>query len=467
MKTRYDGGSFRDRESRVFYHHGRVLRALSQPALDDWRALAASSCFERMSAAGKIVPTREAELPDGLGAPWVSALEHDRIPFLSYPYEWSFSMLQGAALLQLDLLLAALDDDLILKDSSSYNIQWLGPRPVFIDITSFERRREGDPWVGYLQFCQLFLYPLLLTAHRDIPFRPWLRGAIDGISPEECNRIFSWRDRLRPGVMTDVYLQAALHARTAKARRSLRRDLRQAGFSKNLIVNNVRRLRGIVGKLTWRRTDSEWSSYAETCSYDRENLEIKKSFVARAAAGRRWPLVWDLGANTGTFSRIAAEHADWVVAFDADHLAVERLYRGIRDAGPDNILPLVGNLADPSPALGWRHRERQALAERPAPDLTLCLALVHHLVISANIPLAEVVAWLAGLDSHLVIEFVSKEDAMVERLLQNKDDIYDDYEIGNFERLLRERFEIVERQTFHSGTRTLYFARSRSDSGVG
>ncbi len=463
---RFDAGSFRDRESRVFYRDSRVLRALSQPALDDWRALAASSFFDRLQEAGKIVPTRELDSgeldSEELGPPWVAVLEHERIPYVSYPYEWSFSMLRDAALVQLDLLLAALSEDMVLKDSSSYNIQWRGPKPAFIDITSFERRTEGDPWAGYLQFCQLFLYPLLLTAHRDVPFAPWLRGAIDGITPEECNRLFSWRDRLRPGVLADVYLQAKLHARTADKEGHVRQDMRKAGFRKELIVHNVQRLRKIVRKLAWRRQASEWSAYAETSSYDRENQTIKETFVARAAAHRPWPLVWDLGANTGVFSRIAAEHADYVVAFDADHLAIEHLYRSLRQDGPGNILPLVSNLADPSPALGWRHRERKALAERPSPDLTLCLALIHHLSLTANVPVAEIVDWLASLSTHLVIEFVTKDDAMVKKLLQNKDDIYDDYEQEVFEKLLGHRFEIVEQETFHDGTRTLYFARPRS-----
>ncbi len=463
---RFDAGSFRDRESRVFYRDDRVLRALSQPALDDWRALSSSSFFASLLDAGKIVPTRELDSGEidarELGPSWVAVLEHERIPYVSYPYEWSFSMLQDAALLQLDLVLAALGDDMVLKDASSYNVQWRGPRPTFIDLTSFERRTEGDPWAGYLQFCQLFLYPLLLTAHRDIPFRPWLRGAIDGITPEECNRVFTWRDRLRSGVFADVYLQAKLHARTADKEGQVRQDMRKAGFRKELIVHNVRRLRKIISKLAWGRQASEWAAYAETSSYDRENLEIKERFVARAAAHQPWPLVWDLGANTGNFSRIAAEHADYVVAFDADHLAIDRLYQALKGGGPDNVLPLVSNLADPSPALGWRHRERKSLAERPSPDLTLCLALIHHLSITANVPVAEVVDWLASLESHLVIEFVTKDDAMVKKLLQNKDDIYDDYEIETFERLLGERFEIIERETLHDGTRTLYFASPRS-----
>lgn len=469
MTPQLDAGSFRDREGRVFYHEGRVYRALSQRAFEAWEALAETAFFERWTEQGKIVATSRAELPErelrAVSPHWVAALEHERIPFVSYPYEWPFSMLRDAALLQLDLLLAALDEGFILKDASSYNVQWRGARPVFIDVASFERWTAGDPWVGYLQFCRLFLYPLLLTAYRDVPFQPWLRGSIDGIPPADLNGVLNrWRDRLRPGVFADVYLQAKLQARDAAAddgKSSLRSDLRRAGFRKEMIVSNARRLRRIVERLAWRRTTSEWASYAEENSYDRENRELKERFVREAAASRCWRLAWDLGANTGTFSRLVAEHAGDVVAFDADHLAVDRLYRDLRADGPANVLPLVVNLADPSPGLGWRHRERKALTERSRPDLVLCLALIHHMVISANVPLPEFVAWLASLGAHLVIELVTKEDPMVERLLRNKEDIYHDYERSTFEGCLAERFEILREQPLQEGRRILYFARLR------
>lgn len=464
-----DPGSFRDREGRVFTLEGRILRAVSQRAFEDWEALAATRFFARLTAEGRIVATRQAVFPEeeirAISPHWVAVLEHEPIPFVSYPYEWSFSMLRDAALLQLDLLDEALEEGVILKDSSAYNVQWQGARPVFIDVASFERWVEGDPWVGYLQFCQLFLYPLLLTAYRDVSFQPWLRGALDGISPEDINRLLGWRDRFRPGVFADVYLQARFQAHSARERdaeRSVRAELRQAGFRKEMIVHNVRRLRKIVGTLAWRRSRSEWADYAEEHAYDRENRELKERFVREAAATRHWRMVWDLGANTGTFSRIAAEHADYVVALDADHLAVDRLYRRLAAEGPRNILPLVGNLADASPALGWRHRERKALGERPRPELTLCLAVIHHLVITANIPLPEFVDWLASLGSHLVIEFVTKDDPMVRKLLRNKSDIYYDYEIPVFEACLGEHFEILRQESLRAGHRKLYFARPRT-----
>lgn len=223
-------------------------------------------------------------------------------------------------------------------------------------------------------------------------------------------------------------------------------------------------MRKIVRGLTWQRASSEWASYAEENTYDRENREVKERFVTEAAAHRRWGLVWDLGCNTGTFSRIAAGHADHVIAFDADPLAVDRFFKSLQEHGPVNVLPLVLDLADASPALGWRHRERKALMERPRPELTLCLALIHHMVITANIPLPEFIGWLASLESHLVIEFVTKDDPMVKKLLRNKSDIYCDYEIEVFEQCLYAHFEMVPQKSYHSDTRRLYFARPLASS---
>lgn len=464
-EIRLDDGSFRDRDGRIFYRGGKVHRALSEAGAEAWRELSSREFFHRLISQGKIVGTRESELPQArlqeLSPRWVRALEHDRIPFLSYPYEWSFNMLRDAALLQLDLLLEALREGMTLKDASAYNVQWQGTRPVFIDVASFEVWKEGDPWVGYLQFCQLFLYPLLLTAYRDIPFNPWLRGAVDGITPEECNSILSWRDRFRPGVLTHVFLHAKLQGRTADSDANVRSEIQRAGFKKELIVHNVGSLRKLVGKLAWRRSGSQWSAYAEDNSYDSADHEVKERFVTKAAAHRRWKLVWDLGCNTGTFSRLAAKHGDYVVAVDGDALAVDRLYLALKAEGCKNILPMVSNLADASPAIGWRHRERKALLEREKPDLTLCLALIHHMVITANIPLPEFVDFLADLGSHLIIEFVSKDDPMVQKLLRNKPDIYHDYELDVFEACLQRRFAILERETCHSGTRRLYFAEPR------
>jgi hypothetical protein len=181
---------------------------------------------------------------------------------------------------------------------------------------------------------------------------------------------------------------------------------------------------------------------------------------------RRWPLAWDLGCNTGAFARIASEHARQVVALDADHAAVERLYQRLKADGETRILPLVWDLADPSPALGWRGRERKALAERGRPQLTLCLALLHHAVLGRNLPLAQVMDWLAGITDHLVMEFVTRQDPMVQRLLRQTEEAHPEYDLPAFERLLAERFEVLAREELPGGTRVLYHGRARARHGA-
>jgi len=456
-----DGGSFRDREGRVFYRGDRIFRALSASAFEDWKALADTEFFRRASTDGRIVSTEPADIPASdlqeLSPIWVAALEHERLPLISYPYEWCFSQLRDAALLTLDLVSEALDEKLILKDSSAYNIQWIGSRPIHIDIPSFQRWQPGMAWVGYRQFCQHFLYPLMLTAFRGVPFRPWLRGALDGITPDECNRLLCWRDKIRRGVFSHVYLQSKLLAMTAKSTTSLKADLQTTDFGTQIIKRNLRGLRKTIKRLDSGARASEWSSYAQSHSYSEQDETIKRDFVAGASATRRWRMVWDLGCNTGTYSRIAAEHADYVVAMDGDDQAVERLYAELHSEGNERILPLVVNLADQSPNLGWNGEERKSLQERDQPELILALALFHHLVITANIPLADLVSWLASFDSHVVVEFVRRSDPMVERLLLNKDDIYHDYHLQEFERLIGERFLVANRTTTHAGSRVLFF----------
>ena len=480
--ARFDHGSFRDREGRVFERldagdisgAAPIYRALSQNALDAWRSLERKKLWGNLASEGKVVPTREvpeAELADLLGsvpgAPscgWAGALEHERIPFVSYPYEWSFSMLRDAARLQLELVRRSLKAGFQLKDATSYNVQWRGCRPVFIDIASFEPWIQGDPWAGYSQFCQLFLYPLLIDAYRGVPFQPWLRGRLDGIEPAQAAAVLGrWRDRLRPGVLKDVWLLSKIQERTQDSDERTRDEMRKAGFKKEMILANVVRLEKVVGRLRPCRSGSEWSDYAEDNSYDDHDRGKKEAFV-EAAAQKGFRLAWDLGANTGHYSRLVAPHCDLVVSMDGDALAVDRLYQRTQELGPDNLLPLVMDLVDPSPALGWRHAERKALGERPQPDLVLALALVHHLSIRGHVPLPELVDWLADLvvpGGTLVVEFVGKTDPMVQRLLRNQADIYDDYDDSTFEEHLRRRFDVERSEELIPGRRRIYEACRR------
>ena len=460
-------GSFRDRNGRIFYVGNETYRALSDRAYLDWKALNATTFFAQHMDAGKIIHTvyveciNDAILPAG---DWAAFLRHQTVPYISYPYEWSFSMLKNAALLHIELLLAALDEDMILKDSSAYNIQWQGVNPVFIDIPSFEILPPGEPWVGYRQFCQLFLYPLFLQAYKKVEFHPWLRGSIDGIDPVQINNLMSTRDRFRPGVLTNVYLQAKMQEKFSSTQKDVKTELKNAGFNKQLIRANVVRIRKLVNSLHWDASESQWSAYTETHSYSDADQDRKAEFIEQVAATRNWKRVWDIGCNTGKFSRIAAKYSDYVIAMDSDHLCVDHLFRALQEEGIKNILPLCINMADASPGLGWRGLERKSLAGRGMPDLILCLALVHHMVIGANIPLQELVEWLASLGASLVIEFVAKDDVMVKTLLRNKEDQYDDYTPELFKDYLERKFDIHRVENLGSGARQLYFATPKTVS---
>jgi SAM-dependent methyltransferase len=457
----FEPGSFRDPESRIFYEGNAVYRALSPEGLRDFEAVQASGLLDDGRVVGTEPVENVAALKDLLVHEPAAVLRHERIPFVSYPYEWTFSMLKDAALLQLDLLLASLEHDIVMKDATPYNVQFKGSRPVFVDVGSFERLREGEPWVGYRQFCMLYLYPLLLQSAKGVAFQPWLRGAIDGITPTQMRALMSFRDRFRRGVFTNVFLHAKLEARYADRPGEVKQEVKRV-FKKELFVANVRKMRKLVERLRWDPPEGVWTAYGERNTYTDDDARRKDEFVRAVATSRQWQLVWDIGANNGRYSRIAAEGAKTVVAVDADQGPVELLYRDLKAEGDERILTLAMNLADPSPGLGWRGLERRALPDRGRPDLVLALALVHHMAIGANVPVREFIDWLASLGSALVIEFPTREDPMVKKLLAPKrEGLHPDYELGFFERRLNDAFEVERSERLESGTRVLYYARPR------
>lgn len=466
MAAGFEPGSFRDPHGRVLLAPDGVYRALSDTGLADWNALEESGLAAELMDEGKLVRTSLAEDAAAVAAALPSepagVLSHERVPFVSYPYEWSFAMLRDAALLQLELTQRALDRGLILKDATPYNVQFIGSRPVFIDVSSFERLREGEPWAGYRQFCMLFLYPLMLSAYRGVDFQPFLRGSIDGIPPAQMAALMKG-STLSKGVMSHVKLHSRLEASSAeRAGSDVKGEMKKAKFSTELIRSNLKKLRKLVEGMEWKAGRTAWNSYREENTYSDADDEAKAAFVRSAAEETPSELVWDLGGNDGAYSRIVAEHAGTVVCLDFDHATIDGLYRRLRDAGDESILPLVGNLVDPSPGLGWRGAERRPLEQRGDPGLVLALALVHHISITGNVPLAELLDWFASLGSPLVIEFPTREDPMVKRLLAAKaEGLHSDFQLDEFERLLGERFDVQRREELPSGTRVMFAARPR------
>jgi hypothetical protein len=307
----------------------------------------------------------------------------------------------------------------------------------------------------------MFLYPLFLRAYKGIPFHAWLRGSIDGIEAAQLCRMMGPRDYLRPGVFVHLYLHAKAEARFGGQRRDIKADLRSAGFNTQLILANVRRLEKLVRRLSVPPGTSHWLTYEDANGYEEQDRRRKIDFVRKVVHARPWNLVWDLGCNLGTFSRIASENARYVVAFDADELVIEGLYQALKSEQARRVLPLVLDLVNPSPGLGWRGLERKTLPERGVPQLIICLALIHHVVIGANVPLEEFVDWLASFGSDVLVEFVGRQDPMVQGLLRNKEDDYTDYQEAHFQRCLCEAFEVTWSERLASGLRTLHYAKAK------
>ena len=459
-----DGGSFRDSVNRVYVAGDRILRGLDTGAAGAFSQFSNSDLATRLVASGALIASHELDPADDDAARklvesgWAAVVEHQKIPFVSYPYEWSFSMLKDAALLHLRILEDALEQGWILKDATPYNIQWQGSRPVFIDIGSFERWEEGQPWVGYRQFCSLFLIPLMLKAHLGIDPRPILRSQLDGIPPMEAVRYFRGLDRLKRGVLAHVVFPATVEAAIVRRERdNVPARRRVAGrHSKAMVIGLVQGLRGTVRGLRSGVEHTDWSHYASHHSYADAEFGEKLAFVRARLGERRRKLVWDIGCNTGTFSRAASEFCDYVVALDRAAHTLDQQYISQRPEKGQKILTQAGDLANISPDQGWAGRERRALDGRGKPELVLCLALIHHMRVSANVPVPMFLDWLRSLDAEVIIEFVDRGDDMFVKLLANKTVDYPDYTAEAFETAVKERFTIRSREQLKGGLREIF-----------
>lgn len=443
-----DPGSFRDPASHIVHDGDRVLRLLDQRGLEDWKSLARSEFFATATRSGRLIRSTEVDPPEG----FAGAVEHPRLSFISYPYEWTFGMLKDAAKLQLDLLADALAEGLTIKDATPFNIQFREGRPIFIDIGSFEPYRPGEAWIGYRQFTRQFLFPLMMRAWAGLPFQPWLRGDMEGPTAAQTRQLLPLSKRVRPGALMHVSLQARMEERMSGE--SVRGDLSQAGFSADLILANVRKLRKLIEGLDTGHSTSTWSDY-QTCDHVGRDRTTKGEFL-RGLLGRVEPgRVLDLGANDGFFSRIAAERGAHVIAVDGDETVLDDLYR--RSEG-ESISIVVSDLNNPTPSQGWAGRERKSLPERARPDMVVAYGLIHHLIYTASIPPRAVVSWLRSFDCPVALEFVAPADEMVSKLTANKleSELHPDRTEADFRAVLSESFRIESELPLETGTRVLF-----------
>ncbi|HZD24241.1 MAG TPA: methyltransferase [Acidimicrobiia bacterium] len=445
--TRPDPGSFRDPASHVVHDDGRVLRLLDERGLAGWQALSETRFFDKATEDGRLIAAKAVDHSDpGVAA----ALEHPCVPFISYPYEWTFSMLKDAALLQLGLLADALAEGITIKDATPFNIQFIGGKPVFIDIGSFEKYAPGEPWIGYRQFTRQFLFPLMLRAWAGLPFQPWLRGNMEGPTAEDMRNILPLGKRMRPATLMHVSMQARMEDRMSGT--AVRNELKTAGFNAELIQANVRKLTKLVSSLEWEGSGVGWVEY-ESYAHVARDRESKGELLESALDTHQPERVLDLGANDAYFAEIAAGHGAVAVAVDGDEQVLDATYR---KGTPVSLV--VGDLTNLSPSQGWAGAERPSLNERARPDLVIAYGLIHHLIYTASIPPASVVDWLASYTCPVVVEFVDPTDEMVAKLTANKteDELHPGRKRQEFERLLSQHFQTLHTKPLGDGVRILY-----------
>jgi len=462
--THPDPGSFRDPLSRVFISDEVAVRAFTAEGTADISAVWSKKSIQKALESGELIESTMVDVASvGLGDPWTSAMTHPKIPFISYPYEWTFSMLKDAALLQLKLTRSTLGDGVGMKDATPYNVQFLGSRAQFIDAGSFEVRKKGDPWYGYRQFCEMFLYPLMIQAYLGVGFQPFLRGAVNGISPETARKLIPANFRRpRKGRFIHVVLHAAAQKRFASTTVEVKKEAAKAGMNAQVLDATMKKITKIVEGMSLGDKKSTWSEYSERGHYTESSLDEKERFVRDAVALTQRTQVWDIGCNDGRFSRIASAHSDFVVAMDADPLVIHRLYNVLKSEKNEKILPLYVDMSDSGGGIGWRGHERPGIFDRGNPDIVLYLAVIHHMAITFNVPMAAQLDMLRDLSPEIVIEMPHADDPMVRTLLRNKrDGIHDDFNIDNFEKLLTERFNVTSKMLLAGGTRTIFHAVRR------
>lgn len=450
--------SFRDPAGFLFYRAGALYRQVNQSAAPDYNALMNSGLYRNLTSTGLLISHEEVAISPYLPNTAYKILRPQRVPFISYPYEWCFSQLQDAALTTLRIQQQALKKGLSLKDANAYNIQFLNGKPILIDTLSFEVW-QGQPWAAYRQFCQHFLSPLALMAYTDVRLNQLLRIYVDGVPLDLAARLLPWRARLSPGILVHLFLHAAAQQRVTQLKKG--KPPKNAQISLEQQLGILESLTNTVKRLHWSPKGTAWGQYYDFANYNNEAFAAKRNAVMSFLQQIAPHTVWDLGANIGIFSRLAVELGAQTIAWDIDPAAVERNYRQCRTEETTNLLPLLLDLTNPSPSLGWDHQERESFLERGPVDVTLALALVHHLAIGNNLPLPHLARFFARTARHLIIEFVPKEDSQVQKMLRSRKDIFTNYSRENFERAFAEHFETIRLITIPNSVRTLYWLQNK------
>jgi hypothetical protein len=454
-------GSFRDPSGAMFVQDGVLYREVQPCYRAEYDQLVQSGLASDLASQGWLIRHEEVSTTALHAAGAYKVLRPERVPFVSYPYEWSFSQLRDAALLTLRIQQRALTFGMSLKDASAYNVQFVRGAPIFIDTLSFEPAVDGKPWVAYGQFCRHFLAPLALMAYRDIRLSQLLRVFVDGVPLDLASRLLPRSTRLKPSLAMHIHL----HAR-AERHYGIRPTARAASahVSRTALLGILDSLTRSVEKLRWTPEGTEWAKYYDETNYSTAAAAEKARVVEEMLRALSPRVVWDLGANVGRFSRLASGQGALTISMDMDPAAVERNYLSVRETREAHLLPIIVDLTNPSSSIGWAGDERESLERRGPADALLALALIHHLAIGNNVPLERISEWFSRLARAAIVEFIPKTDSQVQRMLATRLDVFGDYSEAAFESAFTRHFIIEARVPIAGTERVLYRLRGRARS---
>ena len=451
-KFKIQSSSFRDPSGFLFFENEVLYRQINQEYKNEYEHLMDSGLYKRLVDSKLLIPHTEADMISPNKEKLYKIIKPEPIPFISYPYEWCFSQLKNAAITTLEIQKIAIDYNMTLKDASSYNIQFRQGKPILIDTLSFEKYQEGQTWKPYKQFCQHFLAPLALMSQKDIRLNQLFRIYIDGIPLDLADKLLPSKKLYMFSLLSHIHL----HAKSQKHYENKDIKIKTRKMPRNSFVGIIESLHSGIKKLKWTPEKTEWGDYYNDTNYSQGSFEEKIQTVSKFLDKTKAKLVWDLGANTGIFSRLASKKDIETISFDIDPAAVEKNYLTCIQEADTKLLPLLLDLTNPSSSMGWNSVERNSFVERGPADVVIALALIHHLTISNNIPLFNLAEFFHGICNYLIIEFIPKTDSQVKRLLLTREDIFVDYNQQNFENEFKKFFSVYESKKLNNSERILY-----------
>jgi len=418
-------GTFRDPAGSLYFEEARVLRYVRPAFVAEAESFLASPLTRKWMESGRMVATAIT----GREADGSLLLEHERIDYPTYPWEWTPGQWAAAGELTLDFCEEALGAGLILKDATPLNVLFRGAEPVFVDVLSFDKRKPGNPiWLAYGQFVRTFLLPLAANRYLGWPLAASIERR-DGYEPSDLYPYLPLRRRWTAPLRSLVTLPHLLERKANAAASTGATPVHQQRpeIATEVLRGTLKKLRRTLRALTPPPRASRWSDYTTTAShYSAEDHARKAAFVERALTQAAPHRVLDVGGHTGHYSRIATAAGARVVAWDTDVQVADANWREAR-AKREPILPLVANIARPTPAVGWQNAESLSLLQRSegAFDGILMLGVIHHMLLIDQIPLPAIFDLVRRLTTRwAVIEWVPATDSQFQQLCRGRQDIY-------------------------------------------